>query len=115
MSRPIEPRELRDAFGTFATGVTVITARRPDGEPIGVTANSFASVSLSPPLALWCIARDSPSVQAFVEGANFAVHVLTAAQHDVALRFATRGGEKYPGGTVAGMHGPAPKRSGCAV
>ena len=112
VSRPIEPRELRDAFGTFATGVTVVTARRPDRQPIGVTANSFASVSLSPPLALWCIARDSASVPAFVEGADFAVHVLTAAQHEVALRFATRGGEKYPGGTVAGKHGPAPNVPG---
>ena len=112
VSRPIEPRELRDAFGTFATGVTVITARRPDGGPIGVTANSFTSVSLSPPLALWCIARDSSSVPAFVEGADFAVHVLNAAQHDVALRFATRGGEKYPGGTIAGKHGPAPNVPG---
>lgn len=112
VSRPIEPRELRDAFGTFATGVTVITARRPDGGPIGVTANSFTSVSLSPPLALWCIARDSTSVPAFVEGADFAVHVLTAAQRDVALRFATRGGEKYPSGTIAGKHGPAPNVPG---
>ncbi len=112
VSRPIETRELRDAFGTFATGVTVITARRPDGEPIGVTANSFASVSLSPPLALWCISRDSTSVAAFAEGADFAVHVLTAAQQDVALKFATRGGEKYPAGAFAGKHGPAPNVPG---
>jgi 3-hydroxy-9,10-secoandrosta-1,3,5(10)-triene-9,17-dione monooxygenase reductase component len=121
VGKPIEPRELRDAFGTFATGVTVITARRPDGVPIGVTANSFTSVSLSPPLALWCIARESTSVPAFTEGAHFAVHVLTAAQRDIALRFATRGGEKYPTGTVAGKYGPAPNVPGalcridCAV
>ena len=112
MSRPIEQRELRDAFGTFATGVTVITARRPDGSAVGVTANSFTSVSLSPPLALWCIARDSASVAAFAEGADFAVHVLTAAQRDVALKFATRGGEKYPTGAIAGKHGPAPNVPG---
>jgi 3-hydroxy-9,10-secoandrosta-1,3,5(10)-triene-9,17-dione monooxygenase reductase component len=112
VSRPIETRELRDAFGTFATGVTVITARRPDGEPIGITANSFASVSLTPPLALWCITRESTSVPAFVAGADFAVHVLTAAQSDVALRFATRGGEKFPAGSAAGSHGPAPNVPG---
>jgi 3-hydroxy-9,10-secoandrosta-1,3,5(10)-triene-9,17-dione monooxygenase reductase component len=108
----LNSRELRDAFGTFATGVTVITARRPDGEPIGVTANSFTSVSLSPPLALWCIARDSASAAAFADGAHFAVHVLTAAQRDVALRFATRGAEKFSTGAIAGKQGPAPNVPG---
>ena len=55
-------RELRDAFGTFATGVTVVTAVRPDGEPVGVTANSFTSLSLDPPLVLWCLSNRSTKI-----------------------------------------------------
>ena len=108
VSTTFNTRELRDAFGSFATGVTVITARRPDGEPVGVTANSFTSVSLTPPLALWCIARDSASAVAFADGAVFAVHVLGAAQRDLALRFASRGSEKFPAGASLATHGHAP-------
>lgn len=88
-------RELRDAFGTFATGVAVITAVRPDGEPVGVTANSLTSVSLDPPLLLWCLANASASVPAFEVGAHFAVHVLSYEQRDLALHFARRNREKF--------------------
>ena len=65
MSNPFTPRDLRDAFGLFATGVTVVTAVRPDVVPVGVTVNSFASVSLEPPLLLWCLSRVSSAVPAF--------------------------------------------------
>lgn len=88
-------RELRDAFGTFATGVTVITGVRPDGEPFGVTANSFTSVSLDPPLILWCLANQSPGLGAFAPAARFAVHVLKHDQLDLALHFSRRGREKF--------------------
>ena len=95
MSTSFNARELREAFGTFATGVTVVTAVRPDGEPFGATANSFTSVSLDPPLLLWCLAGTSPSVSAFAVGAPFAVHVLSHAQTDLAMHFARRGHAKF--------------------
>jgi flavin reductase (DIM6/NTAB) family NADH-FMN oxidoreductase RutF len=104
----LTPRMLRDAFGMFATGVTVITAVRPDGTPVGVTANSFTSVSLDPPLILWCIARQSHSVSAFAVGCAFAVTVLGEHEKHVAMHFAGRAAEKFPKGASAGAHGPAP-------
>lgn len=95
MQHKFSQRELRDAFGTFATGVTVVTAVRPNGEPVGVTANSFSSVSLDPPLLLWCLATSSSSLEAFAPDALFAVHVLAHQQRDLALHFARRAREKF--------------------
>jgi 3-hydroxy-9,10-secoandrosta-1,3,5(10)-triene-9,17-dione monooxygenase reductase component len=95
MRRVLTARELRDAFGAFATGVTVVTAVRPDGEPVGATANSFTSVSLDPPLILWCLSNQSTSLSAFTLNSPFAVHVLGHDQRDLALHFARRGYEKF--------------------
>lgn len=95
LSIAVSQRDLRDAFGTFATGVTVITAVRPNGEPLGVTANSFTSVSLDPPLLLWCLATSSSAVEAFAVKAPFAVHVLAHQQRDLAMHFARRSREKF--------------------
>lgn len=95
MSNSFTPRDLRDAFGLFATGVTVVTAVRPDGMPVGVTVNSFVSVSLEPPLVLWCLARASGSAPAFTAAAPFAVHVLSHHQLDLARHFARRSHEKF--------------------
>jgi flavin reductase (DIM6/NTAB) family NADH-FMN oxidoreductase RutF len=80
-------KELRRIFGSFATGVTVITGIHPDGRPVGVTANSFTSVSLDPPLVLFCLANSSTSLDAFQVAAPFAVSVLNAGQTDQALHF----------------------------
>jgi flavin reductase (DIM6/NTAB) family NADH-FMN oxidoreductase RutF len=107
LSSSFTQRELRDAFGLFATGVTVVTAMRPDGAPVGVTANSFSSVSLEPPLLLWCLAGGSSAVPAFVPGAEFAVHVLSHAQQEHALHFARRMHEKFETGKKGhGRHPP---------
>jgi flavin reductase (DIM6/NTAB) family NADH-FMN oxidoreductase RutF len=95
LSHPFSQRQLRDAFGEFATGVTIVTALRPDGEPVGVTANSFSSVSLEPPLLLWCLSGTSSAVPAFAPGAAFAVHVLAHEQRDLALHFARRIPDKF--------------------
>lgn len=95
MNGTFSKRDLRDAFGTFATGVAVVTAVRPDGEPVGITANSFTSVSLEPALLLWCLAAASTSAVAFAVGASFAVHVLSHEQMDLALHFAQRAREKF--------------------
>lgn len=108
MSDGLSTRMLRDAFGTFATGVTIVTAVRPDGRPVGITANSFTSVSLDPPLILWCIARASPSVPAFEKGANFAITVLGERENDIAVHYAGRTTDKFPGGATPGQAGPSP-------
>ncbi|MBV0891966.1 flavin reductase family protein [Paracoccus sp. Z118] len=90
-----EARILRQALGRFATGVTVVTIMGPRG-PMGMTVNSFTSVSLDPPLVLWCPARSSSRHEAFVQAESFAVHVLGAEQLDLCLRF-TRGGQGFEG------------------
>lgn len=83
-------RALRDAFGCFATGVTVITTMTKTG-PIGITANSFSSVSLEPPLVSWCPAKVSDRLPAFLQNEQFAIHVLKADQSDLAQAFADHG------------------------
>ena len=83
---PETARDLRDALGCFATGVTVVTTRGPSG-PLGITANSFSSVSLDPPLVLWSPAKASRRHDTFRDAASFAIHVLAADQHDVAMAF----------------------------
>lgn len=83
-------RVLRDALGRFATGVTVVTTGGPDG-PVGITANSFASVSLDPPLVLWSPARASRRFPAFSEATHYAIHVLGEDQIPLCKRFASDG------------------------
>lgn len=92
MSRmqPFTDRELRDAFGRFATGVTVVTTGTATG-PLGITANSFASVSLDPPLVLWLPAKDSSRYVPFTRCDRFAIHVMGAAQHAVSSAFVREG------------------------
>src|SRR5215510_15027306 len=86
---PIDPRELRNALGMFATGVTVVTTVNSDGRPIGLTCNSFSSVSLKPPLILWSLSLYSPSLQAFLQAPCFAVNILAAEQEALSRRFST--------------------------
>ncbi len=105
-------RALRDAFGAFATGVTVVTAVRPDGEPVGITANSFCSVSLEPPLVLWCLVNSSPSLPAFALGAAFAVHILADGQRDVAMHFARSGKDKFEVDAVGRLQPEPPRLHG---
>ncbi|MBB4953498.1 flavin reductase (DIM6/NTAB) family NADH-FMN oxidoreductase RutF [Agrobacterium vitis] len=84
----LDPRSLRDAFGAFATGVTVVTTISPDGKPLGFTANSFTSVSLDPPLLLVCLAKTSRNFTVMTETKGFAVNILSDAQKDVSNTFA---------------------------
>lgn len=90
-------REFRDALGSFATGVTIATTLAGDGEPVGVTASSFNSVSLDPPLVLWSLAKNSLSREAFSSSGHFAVHVLAASQRELSDRFARSGSDKFEG------------------
>lgn len=88
-------RAFRNALGSFTTGVTVVTATTPDG-PIGMTVNSFASVSLDPPLVLWSPAKSSSRYGAFTGARHFAIHVLGADQDHLSAAF-TRGGSGFDG------------------
>lgn len=94
-----EQRALRDALGMFATGVTIVTTLAPDGTPVGLTVNSFNSVSLAPPLVLWSLAHKALSLEVFTQATHYAIHVLTAAQHELAVRFATRNADRWIGTT----------------
>lgn len=96
-SSPIDPRDFRNALGSFATGVTVITATLPDSKPVGLTCNSFASVSLNPPLVLWSLASYSPSMGVFQNASHFAVNVLGAGQRNLARQFAVSAADKFAG------------------
>jgi flavin reductase (DIM6/NTAB) family NADH-FMN oxidoreductase RutF len=96
-SSPIDPRDFRNALGTFATGVTIITAAGADGKPYGLTCNSFASVSLNPPLVLWSLVLYSSSFSVFQNAGHFAVNVLGASQQALANRFAKSSEDKFAG------------------
>lgn len=93
----MDARSLRNAFGSFATGVTIVTTRDLDGTDAGLTANSFSSVSLKPPMVLWSLSRTSSSISAFNNAAHFAVHVLSAEQEELSTRFAAKGADKFAG------------------
>lgn len=90
-------RALRDAFGSFATGVTIVTTSGPGGVDIGLTANSFSSVSLDPPMVLWSLARTSLNMDAFRNSGHFAVHILSADQETLSGRFASKGVDRFAG------------------
>ena len=98
MSEPSEKElALRHSLGQFATGVTVITCCAADGRPCGITANSFSSVSLDPPLILWNIAKVSNSLEAYLCAPYFGVHVLKASQQHLAEYFARTDHTVYDG------------------
>lgn len=90
-------RDLRKALGQFATGVTVVTTRALTGRCVGMTANSFSSLSLEPPLILWSVARSAPSFAEFVTGSHFAINVLASNQHNVSRQFSTAHVDKFSG------------------
>src|SRR5580692_1464003 len=93
----IDPRDFRNALGSFATGVTIITAVTAEGKPYGVTCNSFASVSLNPPLVLWSLGMFSQGLSTFQNASHFAVNVLGVSQQALASKFAKSSGEKFAG------------------
>lgn len=92
-----DPRDLRRALGQYATGVTVVTTEDAEGRRFAMTANSFTSVSLNPPIVLWAAAKSSPSLPAFERASHFAVNVLAADQHHLSRQFSTSGGDKFEG------------------
>ncbi len=99
----------------FATGVTIVTARTEQGRFVGLTANSFNSVSLSPPLVLWSLARSAGSMSAFSTGSHYAINILSADQQDLAKRFAAREGDRFSGLQFTLGAGGAPLIEGAAA
>ncbi|WP_176440925.1 flavin reductase family protein [Oceanicola sp. 22II-s10i] len=87
----------RRALGTFPTGVTIVTGRDSQGQPRGFTANSFTSVSLDPPIVLFCVKTNSASGHAFSRMQRFTVNILTDVQRDMAMLFASRQVDKFRG------------------
>jgi flavin reductase (DIM6/NTAB) family NADH-FMN oxidoreductase RutF len=104
MTAIIDPRTLRDAFGAFMTGVTIVTTIGTDNEPVGFTANSFASVSLDPPLLLVCLARTSRNYDNFTKAAGFAVNILAEHQKDLSNIFAHPVEDRFA--NIDWQHGP---------
>lgn len=104
----IDAVELRRAFGTFVTGITVVTTRDAAGTPRGMTANSFTSVSLDPPLLLVCIAKSASSFEAFQTSGCFAVNILHEEQRELAMLFASKSATKFAGLACETMHTGAP-------
>ncbi len=89
--------EFRSALGMFATGVTIVTARTAQGALVGLTASSFNSVSLSPPLVLWSLSKAAASMATFSAGSHYAINILRAEQLDLAKQFATPGVDRFAG------------------
>lgn len=106
-------RRLRDALGQYATGVTIATTLDRSGNPVGMTVNSFSSVSLEPPLILWSIAETSLGFDVFRDTEHFCINVLCSDQVDLAKQFAQVSEDKFSGLRLSqGLHG-IPKIEGC--
>jgi len=108
-------RQFRSALGAFATGVTIVTTRTRTGADVGLTANSFNSVSLNPPMVLWSLAKSARSLPAFLESDYFAVHVLSASQEPLSHTFATRGADKFSGLALERGPGGIPLLPDCSA
>ena len=104
MTAHIDPRALRNAFGSFLTGVTVVTANDVEGRPIGFTANSFTSVSLDPALLLVCLAKRSSNFATLTSAKGFAVNILAEDQEAVSNTFARPSEDRFA--TVGWRNGP---------
>lgn len=108
-------REFRNALGSFATGITVISALGPRHEKLGNTVNSFTSVSLEPPLILWCMGRHAMSLKSYLSTDHFAVNVLADDQEAISARFAKTGIDKWDGVTFEAWQTGCPILAGCAA
>ncbi|MFC6284875.1 MULTISPECIES: flavin reductase family protein [Polaromonas] len=111
----IDERELRSIFGTFVTGVTVITCLGPDGLPRGVTANSFSSVSLDPPMVLWSQRLNALSFPAYRDADRFVVNILAVDQIELSQRFSSPAPNRFDGVAFERGIGEIPVLIGCAA
>ena len=99
----------------FATGVTIVTARTPEGKRVGLTASSFNSVSLNPPLVLWSLARAAGAMAVFSAGSHYAINILAADQQALAQRFASQITDRWAGVDFVEGAGGAPLLAGAAA
>jgi flavin reductase (DIM6/NTAB) family NADH-FMN oxidoreductase RutF len=108
-------QEFRSALGMFATGVTIVTARTAEGKVIGLTASSFNSVSLDPPLVLWSLSQAAASLPTLRAGSHYAINVLASDQKALAERFALKGADRWAGVSFTDGQCGAPLLSGAAA
>lgn len=108
-------REFRASLAMFATGVTIITARTPSGELVGLTANSFNSVSMSPPLVLWSLSQAASSMAALSKGSHYAINILASDQKALAERFASKCDDRWEGVAFTDGVAGAPLLSGAVA
>lgn len=115
MQAEIDGKAFRSALGTFATGVTIVTTCDDAGKDVGLTANSFNSVSLDPPMVLWSLAKTSMNLLAFTQSTHFAVHILASDQEALSTRFANRGVDKFAGLNLERGEAGIPLLTGCGA
>ncbi|KIL99016.1 Nitrilotriacetate monooxygenase component B [Paramagnetospirillum magnetotacticum MS-1] len=110
----LDPRSFRKTLGCFASGVTVVTTLTPGGnEPVGVTVSAFTSLSLDPPLVLFCLGNTTSSMDAFKTFGHFAINILSEHQRDLSIRFASRSEDKWKSIAWSGWNSGVPILSGC--
>ena len=93
--KPLNSKSLRKTLGKYSTGVTVVTSTDNNGNPIGMTVNSFTSVSLQPALVLWCIDKKQPSYNSFMNAEGYAVNILSKYQNELCYKFASQLDDKF--------------------
>ncbi len=108
-------KEFRASLGMFATGVTIVTARTADGELVGLTASSFNSVSLDPPLVLWSLSQAASSMATFSAGSHYAINILAADQKALAERFASKREGRWADVAFSESDGGLPLLDGAAA
>lgn len=110
-----DPKDFRRALGMFGTGVTIVTTRAENGEPVGITANSFNSVSLEPPMVLWSLAKNARSLPVFQSADTWNVHILSNEQEALSNRFARAGEDKFSGLPLDSEAAHAPLLQDCSA
>lgn len=111
----ITPEIYRSALGNYTTGVTVVTARGKNGDPVGMTANSFASVSLDPPLVLWSVDKSTPEAEDFQAASHYAIHVLKQDQQKLSRTFSNDSIDKFTDLSIESGIANLPLLDDCSV
>jgi 3-hydroxy-9,10-secoandrosta-1,3,5(10)-triene-9,17-dione monooxygenase reductase component len=108
----VDPAAFRVALSQFASGITILTTRDADGKDAGMTATAFSSLSLDPPLVLFCVGNEASMAPALRAATHVAVHVLASEQETLSRRFASKDGDRFAGLTPARGHGDVPLLEG---